>query len=203
MKKYKNIIIAAVVVVLAGAVIALALNGGQSQAPTGAPGMDMDGQNGGGQIMQGDPFDEKNPVAGNEIKFSTKDVDENDIDDSVFKDSKLTVINLWGTFCAPCIEEMPDLQKLQEEYKGKLKVIGLVDSTETSDQVKQVLKEKNITYTNIIANKELSEQLVHKFDYVPATLFIDSEGKVIEKFIPGGANYEIFKQYVDELLENK
>lgn len=196
MKKFKNIIIAAVVVVLAGAVIALALNGGQSQAPAGAQGMDMDGQNGNGQIVQGDPFNEKNPVAGNEIKFSAKDVEGNDIDDSVFQDNKLTIINLWGTFCSPCIEEMPDLQKLQDEYKGKIKVIGMVDQSETADQVKQILKEKNITYTNIIADKELCDQLVYKFDYVPVTLFVDSEGKVVEKYIPGGANYEMFKQYV-------
>lgn len=198
MKKYKNIIIAVVVLVLGGAVIALALNGGMSQGQSG--GQNMDGMGGDGQMMQGDPFDEKNPVAGTELKFSAKDVEGNDIDESIFKDNKLTVINLWGTFCSPCIEEMPDLQKLQDDYKDKIKVIGMVDSTETSDQVKQVLKEKNITYTNIIANKELSEQLIHKFDYVPATLFVNSEGKIVDTYIPGGAGYDMFKQHVDQLL---
>ena len=199
MKTYKNIIIAVVVVILGGAVIALALNGGMSQGQSG--GQNMDGMGGGDQMVQGDPFSEKNPVAGNELKFSAKDVDGNDVDESIFKENKLTIINLWGTFCPPCIEEMPSIQKIQDEYKDKVKVIGLlVDSTEKTDDVKEVLKEKNITYTNIIANQKLCDDLVLKFGYVPVTLFVDSEGKIIEQYIAGDATYDMLKQHVDELL---
>lgn len=203
MKKYQNIIIAAVVVILGAAVCIMALNGGQSPQG-GEQGMPMtDGQ--GAQIVDGqgmpmEMLNEKNPLAGTEIKFSAKDVDGNAIGNSVFKDNKLTLINLWGTFCSPCIEEMPDLQKIQDEYKGKVKVIGIVDEMETADQVKEVLKQKNITYTNIIANSELGEQLVRKFDYVPVTLLVDSEGKVLETFLPGGGDYQIFKSIIDEQL---
>lgn len=203
MKKYQNMIIAAVVVILGAAVCIMALNGGQSPQG-GEQGMPMtDGQDAQMVDEQGLPDMDKNPVAGAEIKFSLKDVDGNDIDNSVFKDNKLTLINLWGTFCSPCIEEMPDLQKIQDEYKGKVKVIGIVDETETADQVKEVLKQKNITYTNIIANSDLGKQLVRKFDYVPVTLLVDSEGKVLETFLPGGGNYEMFKSLIDEQLNEQ
>lgn len=206
MKKYQNIIIAAVVVILGAAVCIMALNGGQSPQ-SGEQGMPMtDGQGAqmaDGQGMPMEMMNEKNPIAGEQITLNTKDVDGNDIDNSVFKDSKLTLINLWGTFCSPCIEEMPDLQKIQDEYKGKVKVIGIVDETETEDQVKEVLKQKNITYTNIIANSELGKQLVRKFDYVPVTLLVDSEGKVLETFLPGGGSYEMFKSIIDEQLNEQ
>lgn len=142
---------------------------------------------------------EKNPIAGKVIEFKTKDLDDNDIDSSVFKNQEITIINLWGTFCPPCIEEMPEFQKISEDYKGKVRVIGiLVDYDKES--AKEIIKEKNITYTNIVAYPKLEEQIIKHFDYVPVTLIVNKDGKVLEEFIPGSSNYMGIKGTIDSIL---
>ena len=41
--------------------------------------------------------------------FTAQDLDGNQVDQSIFADADLTMINVWGTFCTPCLDEMPDL----------------------------------------------------------------------------------------------
>ncbi len=58
--------------------------------------------------------------------FSAQDLDGNPVDTSVFEGSRMTLINVWGTFCGPGLNEMPDLTKLAEEYADQgLQVIGI------------------------------------------------------------------------------
>ena len=47
--------------------------------------------------------------------FTAQDLEGNDVDDSIFDDYDVTMINVWGTFCGPCIQEMPDLGQLAED----------------------------------------------------------------------------------------
>lgn len=147
--------------------------------------------------------EEANPVEGAVLSgFSAKDTHGRAVDDNIFKDHKLTVVNLWGTFCGPCIEEMPDLQKISEAYSDKdVQVIGIVTDGENNDETTKMLEELKVTYLNIIPDKVLNDTLVNKFDYVPATVFVDSEGKILKAFIPGSASEEKFSTIIDELIK--
>ena len=51
--------------------------------------------------------------------FTAQDLDGNQVDETIFEDAELTMINVWGTFCTPCLEEMPDLAELNREYQEK------------------------------------------------------------------------------------
>ena len=73
--------------------------------------------------------------------FTAADLEGNPVSEEIFKDYDLTMINIWATFCGPCISEMPDLGKLNEEWKEK----GVVDepvagifSSSTSLHLRQV-----------------------------------------------------------------
>ena len=58
--------------------------------------------------------------------FNTTDIDSNQVDESVFKGKKLTMINIWATYCGPCINEMPALGKISREYAGEgFQIIGI------------------------------------------------------------------------------
>lgn len=70
-------------------------------------------------------------------EFATHDIMGNEVTNEVFKDAELTVVNVWGTFCGPCIEEMPDLQTLFEKYSGKVQLIGIVGDVNGIEDTEQ------------------------------------------------------------------
>ena len=58
--------------------------------------------------------------------FNSIDLDGNEISSELYSNNKITMVNIWGTFCGPCIREMPDLAKLNQEYKSKgVEIIGI------------------------------------------------------------------------------
>ena len=66
--------------------------------------------------------------------FSTTDLDGNAADESIFAEYKLTMVNIWATFCGPCISEMPELGELASEYADKgMRVVGLVTDVMDSE----------------------------------------------------------------------
>ncbi|WFD11187.1 TlpA family protein disulfide reductase [Tepidibacter hydrothermalis] len=147
---------------------------------------------------------EKNPLSKKVIsKFLAKDLDGNEITNKVFKDNDLTVINIWGTECPPCIEEIPELQKLQDEFKDKkVKVIGVVSDKQT-EAAKEILNIQKANYTNIIPDENLEKEVVNNFDYTPATIFVNSKGEVVDTFIPGSTDFKNLKTIVGNILANK
>lgn len=166
-------------------------------------GIDIDAEVNELELDNSDSLDE-NVVSGSKLKdFLTKDVYGNEIDERIFTDKKLTVLNLWGTFCGPCIEEMPDLEKISNEYKDKnVAVVGIVIDDPSPEDAQKMLEELGVTYINIFPDDKLKELITDKFDYVPVTLFIDSNGEVLKTFIPGSEDKETFKRIIDKLIED-
>lgn len=110
------------------------------------------------------------------LEFSTVDVDGNVVDDSIFAENKLTMVNVWEPWCGPCRGEMPDLDKLYNEMKDQgLMVLG-VYSDETDLQA--VLDQTGVTYP-IIKSTESLEVLINATGAYPTTAFVDSEGYVL------------------------
>ncbi|KAJ49208.1 putative oxidoreductase, partial [Clostridium tetanomorphum DSM 665] len=67
-------------------------------------------------------------------EFKVNDVNDKVVTNDIFKDKKLTMINIWGTFCKPCIDEMPELQDLYNEYgKKDVNIIGVVADGDTNE----------------------------------------------------------------------
>ena len=58
--------------------------------------------------------------------FQTVDVAGNTVTQDIFKGKKITVVNIWGTFCPPCIEEMPELGRWAREMPQEAQIIGIV-----------------------------------------------------------------------------
>ena len=152
------------------------------------------------------PVSETEAVSKNIVKFKTKTLEGKEIDSSIFKDSKLTMINVWGTFCTPCIAELSDLQKLSEEVKSQnVNVIGIVSDTPDKDNeelAKEILSNKGVTYTNIIPDETIINNILEKIALVPTTLFVDSEGNVVGDLIVGSKGTEEYKKEIVDRLKN-
>lgn len=136
--------------------------------------------------------------------FSTTDLDGNAVDSSILSEAKLTVLNVWATYCTPCVNEMPDLETLSQNYKDKdVQVVGLVadvfDDEEKKAEAKEILSATGVTYVNLLPDTVLDDSLLYDITGTPTTLFLDSEGKIL-KIVEGTRDLDALTEMVDELL---
>ena len=137
--------------------------------------------------------------------FSMKDLDGNVVDQSLFANKDLTMVNIWGTFCPPCIDEMPDLGKLAKvmasDYNAQL--VGLVVDISDEDTLalaKEILSQSDATHLNLIPDEAVTEFL-KQFEYVPTTLFVDKDGYILSQPVVGGHSYADYLVLVKDLLK--
>jgi len=97
---------------------------------------------------------------------------------------KVVIVDIWGTWCPPCREEVPHLIELQETYGDRgLQVIGLnyehVSEDQIQDKIREFIEEFGINYPCLIVNgQEATIEQIPDFRGFPTTLVIDAEGTV-------------------------
>lgn len=112
---------------------------------------------------------------GDEIVFTSTDKDDNPVDSSLFKDSKVTLVNCWETWCHACKDEMPALEALYEKYRDEgFNLIGIYSD---ENKLQEVLDNAGVTYPIIRASEGLNANSQMS---LPATIFVDSEGRVLK-----------------------
>lgn len=138
--------------------------------------------------------------------FQTMDIMDGSVikSEEFYKEKPLTLVNVWGTFCGPCKEEMPDLGKLYEEYKDKVNFLGVVVDTNVSmdtnvEEAQQIIKDSGVNYKNIMPNPTTEDTLVN-ITAMPTTFFVNSDGKVLGGFV-GKADKDSLAATIDKLLE--
>lgn len=130
------------------------------------------------------------------IQFSGETTGGETIDSGIFKDSKITMINVWATSCSACIKEMPDLQALYEEYRDQdVNIIGVVKDATDAERVRlaqKIIRDSGVTFDNILPSDSLNSGLLKNIRAYPTTVFVDSNGNIVGRTIIGAsvANYE-------------
>lgn len=144
---------------------------------------------------------EAEPLIGD---FATVTYTGEPVDQTIFEQADLTMINVWTTFCGYCLEEMPLFQTFSEEYKAQgLQIIGIVSNiTEVNDQtVTDINKDLGITYPQLLASDDLLASFLRYVQSVPTTVFVDSEGKLVGKPHIGARNETEWKKIIEQSLE--
>lgn len=124
----------------------------------------------------------------------------------VFADSKLTMINVWATFCGPCINEMPDLGEIATTYDvAEFQLIGIVADTMEGDEAmleeaKAIIEETGANYPHLLLNEELYVNLVGASDSVPTTYFFNQDGELLG-YLVGAQSKEVWEEIINGLLE--
>lgn len=126
-----------------------------------------------------------------------------------FANSKLTMINVWATYCNPCLSEMPDLGELAAEYDAaEFQIIGVVSdvmeggSTDNIDYVKQLISETQANYPHLLLNESLYMSFVGAVSAVPTTFFVRQDGSMVG-YLTGAMAKENWKVLIDDLLANE
>lgn len=144
-------------------------------------------------------------VSEGSLEFTAENLALESVDSSIFAEKDLTVLNVWGTFCGPCINEMPELGEWQRELPENVQIIGLVadvagkEDKEHIELANMILEKTNARFTNIIPNNDFAE-LLSGVVGVPTTFFINREGKIVGKPIVG-AQVPKYKSFVEEYLK--
>ena len=124
----------------------------------------------------------------------------------LFAENKVTMVNVWGTFCGPCISEMPELEAISQEYAEQgAAIVGLVcDVTEQDDSCLQdavdIIKDSGVTYQNLYWNDEMEMQM--SVTAIPTTFFVGSDGKVLGEPIIG-ADPDAYRSALDQYLSEE
>lgn len=141
--------------------------------------------------------------------FEARDMDGNTVTSDVFSQSKLTMINVWATYCSPCLNEMPGLGELAQEYASEdFQLIGIIsDVTEGADAKAEDYAAKLISltgaaYPHLLFNESLYYAFLKNVMAVPTTLFFDQNGKLVDTSV-GSKDKSSWKEQIDELLENQ
>ena len=142
--------------------------------------------------------------------FTAQDLDGNPVDESIFADCDVTMINLWGTFCGPCLQEMPDLGEISDEYADKgFQIVGIctdavnLDGEILEDVVetaKADAQETGADYLHIVPVGEIFTDLLPRVTGVPTTIFVDSKGQQIGLADIGAKDKDAWIQVIEEKL---
>ena len=145
-------------------------------------------------------------------KFKTKGVDGKDYTEKVFSDYDLTLVNVFTTWCSPCVNEIPELEKLYEEMKEKgVGVVGVVldtvgdDAKQNEDTVKKagVLKEKTkASYPFLVPDSTMMNGRLNGVSAFPETFFVDKEGNIVGETYSGSHTLDEWKEIVEKELKN-
>ncbi len=112
---------------------------------------------------------------------------------------KALVINFWGTFCEPCVTEMPEFQRQYEKWKDEGLVIVAINLSENTLTVNNFVKSMNLTYPILRDSGRKTERKFGVRQY-PTTFFVKPDGNIMEIF-PGGMTEDMIEQRVTRLLQ--
>ena len=140
-------------------------------------------------------------------EFSTVDLQGNPVDQSILAGYDLTVVNVWATYCSPCIQEMPDLGELAAEYADEgIQIIGFVsdvlnsDGTVSRSQVElaqDIVDQTGANYTHIVPDNGVLLYILSQISAVPTTFFVDAEGNQVGYAYSGARDKESWMELID------
>jgi thiol-disulfide isomerase/thioredoxin len=95
---------------------------------------------------------------------------------------KVVIVNFWATWCAPCRAEIPDLVKLQTQYKDQLVIIGILSEDEPGPHVSRFAADYKINYPIVPETKELTAAFPGIYA-LPTTFMVGPDGRMMQKHI--------------------
>jgi cytochrome c biogenesis protein CcmG, thiol:disulfide interchange protein DsbE len=107
------------------------------------------------------------------------------------------VVNFWATWCGPCRREQPALQRLAEEYDGRVAFVG-VNHTDDRAAAREYLRQYGVTYPSLF---DPAGEVAFDFEipYLPATVLVDETG-VLRYRLLGAQPESSFRRHIERVL---
>ena len=112
---------------------------------------------------------------------------------------KVVLLNVWATWCPPCRQEMPSMQRLYEKFKGeRFEILAVSIDSEGREAVAPFMREMNLTFPALLDPRETIMSL-YGITGVPESFIIDKDGILVKKIIGpiNWASSEVFLFFKD------
>ena len=141
------------------------------------------------------------------VSFEASTLENETITSDIFAESKLTMLNVWATYCNPCLNEMPDLAEIAASYdSADFQMLGIISDVSVFSEDDAIATAKDLvaqtgatTYPHLLLNQSLYDTLVGAVDSVPTTFFVNQNGELLG-YVIGAKSKETWEDLIDELL---
>jgi thiol-disulfide isomerase/thioredoxin len=130
--------------------------------------------------------------------FKAKDLNGNEFSLETYK-GKVVLLNFWATWCGPCRAEIQGLIELQNQYKDRMQIIGMVVDEDDENNVRAVVKDEGINYPVALTANPV-RMAYGGIAALPTLFVINAEGKVVQKHV-GLYNPALYETEVRALLD--
>ena len=141
------------------------------------------------------------------ITFEAQDLEGNTVTEAVFAESELTMVNVWATYCNPCLSEMPELGELAGEYSSdEFQIIGIVSDVQEGTDLEMtvyaatLVEQTGAAYPHLLLNESLFRAMLSDVSAVPTTFFVNEKGEVLDTVV-GAMDKDSWKEKIDGLLK--
>ena len=142
--------------------------------------------------------------------FSLEDLAGKQYTQEMFGEYELTMVNVFTTWCTPCVNEIPDLEKLHTQMADSgVNVVGIVldaidekgnKSEETVEKAKLLAERTGATYPFLIPDAGGLNGRLYGIDAVPETFFVDKNGSIVGDTYSGSRSFDAWMEIVTEEL---
>ena len=142
--------------------------------------------------------------------FTTQDVNGTAITQDIFKEHTLTMVNVFATWCSPCVAEMPDLEKLHQQVKDMdVGVIGVVLDVlnekgevvgEDLERAQLLVEKTGVTYPVLLPDSTYFNGRLIGIEALPETFFVDQDGNIVGQHYSGSGGLEDWLEVVEAEL---
>lgn len=135
-------------------------------------------------------------------EFEALTMDGETVTQEIFADVDVTMVNIWATYCSPCIGEMPALGELGRDYADKgLQIIGVVADAEAvgDETALEVIEKTGADFMHMLPSQSLYDNYLNQVRGVPTTVFVDSQGKELGTYT-GSRGKKLWKDIIEEML---
>lgn len=111
-------------------------------------------------------------------------------------EGKKVILNFWATWCPPCRKEMPDMQKIHDDYEGEVVVaaVNLTSSEKNIDSVKRFVDELGLTFPVLLDEDGKINKQFEVLSY-PTSYIVNEDGVITTKFA-GAMTYEQMEDFI-------
>ena len=114
---------------------------------------------------------------------------------------KVVLVNFWATWCAPCVAEVPELVKWQNEHKDELQILGITYPPASLRKIRGFVRDHGINYPILLGSKA-TKRLFEPSDNLPITVIIDREGNIVDR-IDGVIFMDEFETKIRPLIKQR